>query len=84
MGVQEIEDPLPSLPTDPAYYSWSIQGKLTAIDLSLTVLALVTVLTRLYIRLFVLHIFRFDDYFIVAAMVREHIQACERRNIILI
>lgn len=56
------------LPTDPEYYTWSVQPQLTAITLSLMIVALVAVIGRLYIRLFVLRVFRLDDYFIVAAM----------------
>lgn len=56
-------------PTDPAYYAWSVQRELKAIDLSLMCLALVAVLGRIWIRVFRLHVFRLDDYFMVAAMV---------------
>jgi hypothetical protein len=59
----------PGLPTDPEYYTWSIQGQLTAIDLAFMLIALIAVLGRLYIRLFVLRLFRVDDYFIVLAMI---------------
>ncbi|KAF2477036.1 uncharacterized protein BDR25DRAFT_192035, partial [Lindgomyces ingoldianus] len=68
--------PPPGLPTDPAYYTWSIQRHLTAIDLSLMILALITVLGRVYIRVFVLHVFRLDDYLIVAAMVCSILSCC--------
>ncbi|KAF2744763.1 hypothetical protein M011DRAFT_407778 [Sporormia fimetaria CBS 119925] len=57
------------LPTDPEYYKWSIQRQLTSIDISLMVIALVAVLARMYIRVFVLRVFRLDDYFILAAMI---------------
>jgi hypothetical protein len=61
----------PVIPTDPDYFTWSIQGQLRAISLSLMLLALITVLGRVYIRYFVLGVFRIDDYMIVAAMVRN-------------
>jgi len=69
MAVLRRQDGPPGLPTDPAYYTWSVQTQLTAIDLSLLLIALVAVLGRVYIRLFVLRVFRLDDYFMVAAMV---------------
>lgn len=66
---QEAPVAFPGIPTDPAYYSWSVQGQLTAIDLSLMIIAAVLVVARVYIRVFVLGVFRLDDYFMVAAMV---------------
>ncbi|KAF2796640.1 hypothetical protein K505DRAFT_202661, partial [Melanomma pulvis-pyrius CBS 109.77] len=63
------QGPPPGVPTDPAYYTWSIQKHLAAIDLSLMLLALIAVLGRVYIRVFVLRVFRLDDHLIVAAMV---------------
>ncbi|KAF2872245.1 hypothetical protein BDV95DRAFT_605876 [Massariosphaeria phaeospora] len=68
MAALRRQAPL-EIPTDPAYYAWTIQPRLTAIDISLLVLALVTVLARLYIRVVVLKLFRLDDAFIAAAMV---------------
>jgi hypothetical protein len=59
----------PGMPTDPAYYTWSVQGQLAAIDLSLMIIASVLVVARVYIRVFVLGVFRVDDYFMVAAMI---------------
>lgn len=69
MAVLNRQGPPPGVPTDPAYYTWSIQRHLAAIDLSLMLLALIAVLGRLYIRVFVLRVFRLDDHLIVAAMV---------------
>jgi hypothetical protein len=71
MAALKRQAPPPGPPTDPEYYTWSIQGQLTAIDLSFMLIALTAVLGRCYIRLFVLHVFRLDDYFIVAAMVSD-------------
>lgn len=71
MAAMKRQAPPPNLPTDPAYYTWSVQGQLTAIDLSLMLIALTAVLGRCYIRIFVLRVFRLDDYFMVAAMVSD-------------
>lgn len=55
-------------PTDPAYYSWSVQSQLTSITLATMLIALIAVLGRVYVRVFVLRVLRLDDYFILAAM----------------
>jgi hypothetical protein len=60
---------MPQMPTDPEYYSWSVQRQLSAITLSLMIVSFVAVVGRVYIRLYVLRLFRLDDYFMVAAMV---------------
>jgi hypothetical protein len=72
MAALKRQGPPPGMPTDPEYYTWSIQGQLTAIDLSFMLIALTAVLGRCYIRIFVLRVFRLDDYFMVAAMVSDH------------
>ena len=76
MGVLRRQGPLINLSTDPAYYTWSVQPQLRAICLSLMILALVAVLTRVYIRIRILRVFRLDDYFIVLAMVSNYIDIC--------
>ncbi|ORY11144.1 hypothetical protein BCR34DRAFT_514285 [Clohesyomyces aquaticus] len=58
--------PLPTI--DAAYLAFSIQGQLRAITLSLSILAFLTVAGRVYVRYFVLGVFRTDDYLMVAAM----------------
>ncbi|KAF2656269.1 hypothetical protein K491DRAFT_392681 [Lophiostoma macrostomum CBS 122681] len=57
------------LPTDPAYYAFSVQGQLRAITLSLMLVAAVAVVSRVYIRAFMLRVFRLDDFFMVVAMI---------------
>lgn len=64
-----LRDAGPQIPTDPAYYAWSIQVHLVATALAITLSALITVLGRVYIRAVTLRVFGADDYFIVAAMV---------------
>lgn len=64
-----LQRQLPEIPTDPAYYTYSVQKHLTAIDLSLMILVLIVVFLRVYIRVFTLGVFRLDDYFMVAATV---------------
>ena len=59
-----------SMPTDPAYYAFSVQGQLRAITLSLMLVATAIVASRVYIRAVMLRVFRLDDFFMVAAMVR--------------
>jgi hypothetical protein len=58
-----------AIPDDPEYYTWSTQGRLAGVVTLLMTCALVAVLIRIYIRIFMLHVFRIDDYFIVAAVV---------------
>jgi hypothetical protein len=60
------------VPTDPEYYAFSVQGQLRAITLSLMLVATVTVISRVYIRAFMLRVFRLDDFFMVVAMVRRN------------
>ncbi|KAF2267549.1 hypothetical protein CC78DRAFT_541507 [Lojkania enalia] len=68
MAVLKRQGPPPGIPTDPNYFAFSIQKELSAITISLMTVALVAVIGRVYIRACVLHVFRLDDYFIVAAM----------------
>ena len=60
------------LPTDPEYYAFSVQGQLRAITLSLMLVATVAVISRVYIRAFMLRVFRLDDFFMVVATVRRN------------
>ena len=64
-----LQRQLPEIPTDPTYFTYSVQKHLTAIDLSLMILVLIVVVLRVYIRVFTLGVFRLDDYFMVAATV---------------
>ncbi|KAF2004388.1 hypothetical protein P154DRAFT_616939 [Amniculicola lignicola CBS 123094] len=85
MAVLPRQDPPAfALPTDPEYYAFSIQNELRAVTLSLLAVALATVLTRIYIRIFLLRVFRLDDYFIVIAMACSTAACCIFLHVILL